>query len=127
MSGLYQMIFRMGTTFLFCFAKAEIVHVDSYIDSIRGAVVLKSIKFAGFNVRVPAHPVIRIALGVFLVLCGFLGFLPILGFWMLPLGLVILSIDFASVRRLRRRATVRLGRWLLKRWPNFAHRLGFGV
>ena len=88
---------------------------------------MRHIKFAGFNVRVPAHPLLRIGLGVILVLCGFLGFLPILGFWMLPLGLVVLSIDFAIVRRSRRRATVRLGRWMLVRWPNMARRVGFGV
>ena len=88
---------------------------------------MRHIKFVGFNVRVPAHPLLRIGLGVILVFGGFLGFLPILGFWMLPLGLVILSIDFAMVRRFRRRASVRLGRWLLRRWPNFARKVGFGV
>ena len=71
---------------------------------------MRHIKFAGFNVRVPAHPILRIGLGVILVLGGFLGFLPILGFWMLPLGLVVLSIDFAMVRRFRRRSSVWLGR-----------------
>jgi purine-cytosine permease-like protein len=88
---------------------------------------LRYIKFAGFNVRVPAHPILRIALGGILVFGGFLGFLPVLGFWMLPLGLVILSIDFALVRRFRRKATVRLGRYMLQRWPNLARRIGFGI
>ncbi len=88
---------------------------------------MRHIKFVGFNVRVPAHPLLRMALGLILVLGGFLGFLPVLGFWMLPLGLVILSIDFATVRRLRRRFSVRLGRWMLRRWPNLARRIGFGV
>lgn len=91
-----------------------------------GRLLLRHIKFAGFNVRVPAHPLLRIGLGVLLVLCGFLGFLPILGFWMLPLGFVVLSIDFASVRRMRRKATVRLGRWMLVHWPMLASRIGFG-
>jgi purine-cytosine permease-like protein len=88
---------------------------------------LQQIKFLGLNVRVPAHPVLRIALGVILVFGGFLGFLPILGFWMLPLGLVILSIDFSVVRRFRRRASVRLGRWMIQRWPNLARKVGFGT
>lgn len=88
---------------------------------------MRHIKFIGFNVRVPAHPLLRMGLGLILVLGGFLGFLPVLGFWMLPLGLVILSIDFATVRRLRRRFSVRLGRWMLRRWPNLARRIGFGV
>ena len=90
-----------------------------------GRWVLKSIQFAGFKVRVPAHPVLRIALGVVLIIGGFFWFLPVLGLWMLPLGLIVLSIDFAGVRRLRRRADVWLGRYLLKRWPRIAQRLGF--
>lgn len=97
-----------------------------YIE-VLGRGVLKVIQFAGFKVRVPAHPVLRIGLGVILILGGIFSFLPILGVWMLPLGLIVLSIDFASVRRLRRRCAVWLGRYLLRRWPNVAHRMGFGV
>ena len=63
------------------------------------------------NIRLPRSRPARIALGVGLVLGGTVGFLPIVGFWMLPLGLYVLSHDFASVRRFRRRSTVRLLRW----------------
>ncbi|MFD0917457.1 hypothetical protein ACFQ14_13675 [Pseudahrensia aquimaris] len=52
----------------------------------------------------------RTALGVALILGGILGFLPILGFWMIPLGLFVLSQDFASIRRFRRKLLVRFGR-----------------
>lgn len=45
-----------------------------------------------------------------LIFGGFLGFLPILGFWMLPLGFLILSQDSAIVRRWRRRLGVWWGR-----------------
>ncbi|MCB1417531.1 MAG: hypothetical protein KDJ74_00420, partial [Notoacmeibacter sp.] len=48
--------------------------------------------------------------GIALVLLGFLGFLPVLGFWMIPLGLIILSQDSAPVRRWRRRVEVWWGR-----------------
>jgi hypothetical protein len=44
-----------------------------------------------------------------LILCGCLGFLPILGFWMIPAGLIVLSHDLAGVRRFRRRAALFLG------------------
>jgi hypothetical protein len=77
--------------------------------------------------RVPVHPILRITSGLLLVFGGFLGFLPILGFWMLPLGLVILSIDFSAIRRFRRSTTVRLGRFMLRRWPKIARRLGFSI
>ncbi len=60
----------------------------------------------------------RTILGTVLVVGGVFGFLPILGFWMIPLGLVILSQDFASVRRLRRKWEIRLSRW----WREFRAR-----
>ena len=43
---------------------------------------------------------LRILLGVLLILGGLLGFLPILGFWMIPLGVVVLSRDIPAVARL---------------------------
>jgi hypothetical protein len=84
------------------------------------------IKFAGFKVRVPAHPIVRGILGIALVLGGIFSFLPVLGVWILPLGLVMLSIDSALIRKFRRKSEIRLGRWLIKRYPNFARRIGFG-
>jgi hypothetical protein len=84
------------------------------------------IKFAGFNVRIPAHPIVRTLMGIALVFGGIFSFLPVLGVWMLPLGLIMLSIDSAFIRRFRRKSEIRLGRWLIKRYPNFARRIGFG-
>ena len=60
--------------------------------------------------RVPESRAARVTLGVALLVGGLLGFLPILGFWMIPLGLYVLSHDFPRVLRFRRRATVWLGR-----------------
>ena len=68
------------------------------------------LKFGRFSIAVPASRATRIVLGVLLCLGGFVGFLPILGFWMLPLGLMVLSIDLAPARRLRRRLEVWWGR-----------------
>ncbi|MBP0614282.1 hypothetical protein J6595_01600 [Jiella sp. KSK16Y-1] len=53
----------------------------------------------------------RIVLGVALLAGGILGFLPILGFWMVPLGLLVLSVDSPLVRRWRRRVETRFARW----------------
>jgi purine-cytosine permease-like protein len=66
----------------------------------------RHIGFAGRQIRLPQSRALRIALGVVLILAGFVGFLPILGFWMIPLGLMVLSVDLPLARRLRRRATV---------------------
>lgn len=59
---------------------------------------------------------LRKTVGVLLVIGGMLGFLPVLGYWMLPLGLALLAVDFPIARRLYRRSIVwweyRRRRWL---------------
>lgn len=69
------------------------------------------LKLFGRELPLPASRPWRIALGASLVGGGVLGFLPILGFWMLPLGLFVLSVDSPMVRRWRRRGEVRFARW----------------
>ncbi len=61
--------------------------------------------------RIP--PGLRLFAGILLMLGGFVGFLPILGFWMIPLGIAVASLDIpplhrvlnAKVRQLRFRHT----------------------
>ena len=64
----------------------------------------------------PRSRLLRIVLGVVLIVLGTLGFLPVLGFWMIPVGLLVLSSDIAMVRRWRRRMEV----W----WANRSGRRG---
>jgi hypothetical protein len=71
----------------------------------------RAIHLFGRTVSLPRSRALRIAIGVALVVLGLFGFLPILGFWMIPLGLLILSYEFATVRRWRRKLIVRWGRW----------------
>lgn len=61
------------------------------------------LKLGRWHMPLPASRSGRVVIGVLLVLGGVLGFLPILGFWMVPLGLMVLSIDIPAVRRRRRR------------------------
>jgi len=63
--------------------------------------------------RKPGSGVVRILLGLLLVLGGFVGFLPILGFWMIPLGLLVLAIDLPVVRP----PLIRLLDWVERKWP----------
>lgn len=60
--------------------------------------------------RLPQRAPARIALGAGLVVGGTLGFLPVVGFWMIPLGLLVLSQDIPAVRRWRRSFVVRMQR-----------------
>jgi len=41
---------------------------------------------------------LRIPLAVGLMVGGVLGFLPVLGFWMLPLGIALLALDLPFLR-----------------------------
>lgn len=73
------------------------------------------VRFGRFSISVPGNKMQRTVLGVALCIGGCLGFLPILGFWMLPLGILILSLEYHWVRRFRRKAEIRFGRWRERR------------
>ncbi len=84
----------------------------------------RRVRIGNHSLKVPGSLLARRLLGAGLVIGGILGFLPILGFWMVPLGLIILSVDSSIVRRWRRRMEVRHGAWLKKRYPGIASLLG---
>jgi purine-cytosine permease-like protein len=65
-----------------------------------------------WRMRLPQSRLLRITIGCVLIFGGVLGFLPVLGFWMVPLGLIVLSHDLAFVRRQRRRLHV----WWARKW-----------
>ena len=74
----------------------------------------RQIKIAGRTFNLPRSASMRLFVGVALIFGGVLGFLPILGFWMFPLGLMILSADYAPVRRFRRKMEANILRWWRK-------------
>jgi len=47
---------------------------------------------------------VRLPLGCALIAAGALGFLPVLGFWMLPIGALLIGEDIPPVRRVTLRA-----------------------
>ncbi|QDZ03168.1 hypothetical protein FQ775_01985 [Nitratireductor mangrovi] len=73
-----------------------------------GATAAKpGISILGRRIPLPRSRPLRITIGTLLVLLGlFFGFLPVLGYWMVPVGLMVLSYDIPVVRRLRRRIAV---------------------
>lgn len=65
--------------------------------------------------RAPSSRWVRIPVGVLLIVAGLLSFLPLLGLWMLPLGLLLLAQDLPFLRRPTRWMLILLERrWL--RW-----------
>jgi hypothetical protein len=67
------------------------------------------------RLRQPSMIWLRIPTGILLIAGGILSFLPLLGLWMLPLGVILLSDDFSSLRSLR----TRLLDWLQRRYPHW--------
>jgi xanthosine utilization system XapX-like protein len=65
-----------------------------------------TVSILGRKITMPRSRILRVTIGVALAILGLFGFLPILGFWMVPLGLLILSYDIVAVRRLRRKTAV---------------------
>ncbi len=61
------------------------------------------IKIGSYSYELPDWAPARIGLGLLLIVFGFLGFLPILGFWMIPLGIAVLSYDIPRVRLFRQK------------------------
>jgi hypothetical protein len=65
--------------------------------------------------RRPSAMLIRIPLGILLVLGGIFSFLPVLGIWMLPLGLMLLAIDIPLLQGPVSRALI----WGKRKWQNW--------
>jgi hypothetical protein len=63
------------------------------------------------HLRHPSASWVRVPLGILLIVGGFFSFLPMLGVWMLPLGLVLLSLDIVLLRRPTARVLVSGERW----------------
>ena len=79
-----------------------------------------SVRFGAYRMPLPRSRLLRISIGSVLVLFGLFGFLPVVGFWMIPAGLLVLSVDIPRVRRWRRRFAV----WFSRKYPATAARLG---
>ncbi len=65
--------------------------------------------------REPRATWVRVPVGILLIFGGLLSFLPVLGIWMLPLGLVLLAYDVPFLKAPTGRALV-WGERRLKEW-----------
>jgi hypothetical protein len=63
--------------------------------------------------RKPSSLFLRVPLALLLIAGGIVGFLPILGFWMVPLGLVLIAQDVPFLRP----PLARFLAWIERKWP----------
>lgn len=75
---------------------------DSQETSVKERVIQALRRALEWGEKVPFG--LRTLLGLILMVAGVFGFLPILGFWMLPLGVAFIALDVPPLRR-------RLLRW----------------
>jgi hypothetical protein len=68
-------------------------------------------RFVGW-LRKPSSRLVRIPLAILLIAGGFFSFLPILGLWMLPLGLVLFAQDVPMLQR----PTAKMLGWIERKW-----------
>ena len=64
------------------------------------------------KLRRPDWTSVRIPAAILLTIGGLLGFLPVLGYWMLPVGLALLAVDVPFLRK----PMARLIAWGLEKW-----------
>lgn len=62
--------------------------------------------------RGPSSRWVRIPAALLLIVAGFVGFLPILGFWMIPLGLVLIAQDVPFLKP----PLARMLAWGIDKW-----------
>jgi hypothetical protein len=71
----------------------------------------KPARFVGW-LRKPSSRYARIPIGVLLILGGVFSFLPVLGLWMLPLGLLLFAQDVPFLQK----PTAQTLGWLERKW-----------
>ncbi len=69
------------------------------------------------NLRHPDARWIRLPVGLLMILGGVFSILPILGIWMLPVGLLLIAYDVPLLRRPMGRVTI----WSMRTWVAFRH------
>lgn len=86
-----------------------------------GAMLPRSAAAALHRLREPRARWIRIPAALLLMVGGVFSFLPVLGLWMLPLGLLLLAVDVPVLRRPMGKAILvvrrRWATWKRKRAP----------
>ena len=85
--------------------------IDRHFAWFEGKLPPKPAKFIGW-LRKPSSRYARIPIGILLIFGGIFSFLPVLGLWMLPLGLLLFAQD---VPILQKPIAQMLG-WVERKW-----------
>jgi hypothetical protein len=72
---------------------------DQIVSRLRATFSKAKLRSAVLWGQANVPPGVRSVLGILLIIGGVFGFLPILGFWMIPLGGTFIALDIPPLRR----------------------------
>lgn len=85
--------------------------IDRHFAWFEASLPPRPARFVGW-LRRPSSKLVRIPLAVLLVGGGIFGFLPVLGLWMLPLGIALIAQDVPVLEK----PTARTLGWMERKW-----------
>ncbi|WP_040675084.1 MULTISPECIES: hypothetical protein [unclassified Nitrobacter] len=85
--------------------------LDRHLARFEGKMPRRFARFMGW-VRKPSSRLVRVPLAGTLIVGGIFSFLPVLGLWMLPLGVVLIAQDLPFLQR----PTARTLGWIERKW-----------
>ena len=85
--------------------------LDRHLAWLEGKMPLRFTKFMGW-VRKPSSRLVRVPLAMALIIGGIFSFLPVLGLWMLPLGLILIAEDLPFLQG----PMARMLGWIERKW-----------
>jgi hypothetical protein len=85
--------------------------LDRHFAWFEGRLPPRLARFVGW-LRRPSSRLVRIPLAILLILGGIFSFLPVLGLWMLPLGLLLFAQDVPMLQK----PMARMLGWVERKW-----------
>src|SRR5262245_34324305 len=98
-------------------SRSDSDRLDRKIDRIAGVLPESAGGFLRW-LKGPSSRWVRVPIALLLIIGGVVGFLPVLGFWMIPLGLLLLAQDVPILQRPLLQAVT----WLERKWFQWKRR-----
>lgn len=87
------------------------IELDRHFAWFEGKLPAGPARFVNW-LRRPSSRLVRVPLAALLIVGGILSFLPVLGFWMLPLGLLLFAQDVPVLQP----SLIRMLAWVERKW-----------
>jgi hypothetical protein len=87
------------------------MELDRHFAWFEGRLPPRPARFVGW-LRKPSSRLVRIPLAILLIAGGIFSFLPVLGLWMLPLGLLLFAQDVPILQK----PMARMLGWVERKW-----------